>query len=86
MEHLNDDLSQAQIALNEAKTHEQEAIVDCQRTLKVFKFKEGYEHGKCGASLKYLIDIGFFLKVKVRILLKAVLPMLLGGGLSKCCV
>ena len=62
MEHLNDDLSQAQIAFNEAKMREQEAIVDCQRTLKVFKFKEGYEHGKCGASLKYLLDIGSFLK------------------------
>ena len=67
MECLNDDLSRAQIALNEAEACEQEAIADCQRVLKVFKFKkheEGYEDGKRRASLKYSLDIGSFLNGK----------------------
>jgi len=39
VEYLKDDLSQAQIAHDEAEAREQEAIPDCQCTLKVFKFK-----------------------------------------------
>ena len=45
--------------------HEQDAIADCQRTLKVFKFKKyikGYEDGKRRASPKHSLDIGSFLK------------------------
>ena len=48
-------LNRAQIAHDEAEAHEQEAIADCQRTLKVFKFKkykEGYEDRKHRAPLK----------------------------------
>ena len=64
IECLNDDLGRTQIALNEAEAREQEAIVDCQRTLKVFKFKykERYEDEKRGTSPKYSFDIGSFLK------------------------
>jgi len=65
MECLNDDLGRAQIALDEAEAREQEAVVECQRALKVFKFKkykEGYEDGKCEVSPKYSLDIGFFLR------------------------
>ena len=56
MECLKDDLSQAQIAHNEAEAQEQEVIANCQCMLKVFKikkYKEQYEDGKCGSSLKY---------------------------------
>ena len=58
-------LSKTQIALDEAKVHEQDAIADCQRTLKVFKFKKyikGYEDGKRRVSPKHSLDIGSFLK------------------------
>ena len=46
---LNDELTRAQIAQDEADEREQQAIADCERVLKVFKFKkykEGYEDGK----------------------------------------
>ena len=65
MECLKDNLSRAQIAHDEAETREQEAITDCQCTLKMFKFekyKEGYEDGKRGAPPRYSLDIGSFLK------------------------
>ena len=80
IECLNDDLGRTQIALNEAEAREQEAIVDCQRTLKVFKFKykERYEDGKRGVSLKYSLDIGSFLMGEVRILPRTALAMLPG--------
>ena len=65
MKCLNNDLGRTQITLDEAKAREKEAIADCQRTMKVFKFKnykEGYEDGKRGASPKFPLDIGSFLK------------------------
>ena len=65
MECLNDDLGRTQIALDEAEAHEQEAVVECQRALKVFKFKkykEAYEDEKHEVSLKYSLDIGSFLR------------------------
>jgi len=65
MECLNDDLSRAQITLDEAKAREQETVADCQRALKVFKFKkykEEYEDGKHGAFSKYALDVGSILK------------------------
>ena len=46
---LEDDLSRALIAQDEAEAHKQEAINHCQRVVKVFKFKkykERYEDGK----------------------------------------
>ena len=46
---LNDELTRAQIAQDEADAHEQEAKANCERVLKVFKFKkykDGYEDGK----------------------------------------
>ena len=49
--HLNDDLEKAQIALDEAKAHEQEAIVNCQRTMTVFKFKK-YKRGTKTGSVE----------------------------------
>ena len=51
VEYIKDDLSRAQIAHDEAEAREQEAIADCQRALKVFKFKkykERYEDGNVG--------------------------------------
>ena len=69
VEHLKDDLSRAQIAHDKAEAREQEAKVDCQRALKVFKFKkynkkykEGYKDEKRGAPPKYSLDIGSSLK------------------------
>jgi len=62
---LTDYLNWVQIALEEAKVRKQEAVTDCQHVLKVFKFKkyiEGYEDGKCGASLRCSLDIGSFLR------------------------
>ena len=50
MEYLKDDFSRAQIAHDEAKAHELEARADCQRTLKVFKFKKYKEGTKTGSA------------------------------------
>ena len=47
-----------------AEACEQKAVAECQHALKVFKFKkykEGYEVGKRGVSMKYSLDIGSFL-------------------------
>ena len=65
MEYLKDDLSQAQSTHDEEEERDQEAIADCQRMLKVFKFKkykEGYEDERGGTPLKYSLDIGSSLK------------------------
>ena len=62
---LINDLNWVQIVLEKAEACEQEAVADCQHALKVFKFKkykERYEDVKCGVSLRYSLDIGYFLK------------------------
>ena len=49
MEYLKDGLSQAKITHDEAEAREQEAIADCQCTLKVFKFKNIKRDTKMGS-------------------------------------
>jgi len=83
MEYLKNDLSQAQIAHDDAEAREQEVIVDCQCMLKVFKFKkykEGYEDGKRGTPPKYSLHIRSYLKGESQDLLEPALPTLLRWG------
>jgi len=75
MEYLNNDLGRVQIALDEAKACKHEAITDYQCMLKVFKFKK-YKTGSVGRLRSTLLILSPSLKRKVRILLRAVLPML----------
>jgi len=65
MECLEDNLSRALIAQDEAKVCERKAIDHCQRAVKIFKFKkykEGYEDAKRGASSRFSLEIGAFLR------------------------
>ena len=74
MECLDDGLTRAQIALDEAKAREQEAIVDCQRVLKVFK--RGTKMGNEVCHRGTLLKLNPSSEVKVRILSSVVLLLL----------
>ena len=76
---LTDHLNWMQIALEEAEACEQEAIADCQPTLKVIKFKKykkGTKTGDVGCLQGTRLRMDPSLRVKVRILLKVALPLL----------
>jgi len=62
---LKDDLSRALIAQDAVEAQEQVMIDHYLKAVKVFKYKkykEGYKDGKRGASLRYPLEIGAFLK------------------------